>query len=398
MDSKIETTAAANYDVAMESRYHFKNEASLKSLMSRKIFLLAILLLPISLSAQIRIAEDRPSQPQEPDWWKYKDIPYDSSYLYVKFYPTLDAYKKYIGQQLYLPSEYIKGGGTRGNSPDLLCGGDKSYVNKYFTVIDILSVKESKCKTRWFPRRQTVVHNNKTYYFTINDENIAPYFVLEETQSGNIVYTAFPESFILVGCFVKLQQKFLGSEIFELTRYEREVIGKWICSDVTLKVPPDGTYNNDIEVNLILQNVSDNSIEKTIRLSRVDLLSLTGDNDASYLSKEEMDERLAKIANDEKQRKEKDAAFRQEVAQIEAKRKQELTNKYGSAMAEKIIAGKLEIGMSKAVCLEIIQSWNFGLGLFSLSVADKTATTETLKYERTYLYFRSDKLERIENR
>jgi len=87
-----------------------------------------------------------------------------------------------------------------------------------------------------------------------------------------------------------------------------------------------------------------------------------------------------------KQQKKSDQEF--------AKRKQQLTTKYGATNANKIIAGKYEIGMSKAVCKEIAGY---------MSIIDKTATTETWKINSfwtgsvIYLYFNDNKLIRIVN-
>ena len=78
-----------------------------------------------------------------------------------------------------------------------------------------------------------------------------------------------------------------------------------------------------------------------------------------------------------------------------AKRKQELTAKYGAANADKIIAGKFEMGMSKSVCKEIA-----GYAI----VVEKTPTSETWKVSNifwgttTYLFFEGDKLVRIVKR
>lgn len=413
------------FDSKMEAEKHFKDRVILKKHMRTIIFLWAIFLLPISLSAQIRISEDKPKE-KEPEWLKYKDIiyaPYDSSYLYVKYYPILEAYKKYIGQQLYLPSLYIKGCGRRGSASLLMHDSysseynsylwhplkiglyspqndDKFVTNKYYTIIDILSLSDAESKGHLKELSCLAWHRDvkltNDYYFRIThgDKDIAPYFVLKETQSGDIVYTAYMESFILVGGFVKMQQNYIGLNIFELTEYPNKnniskniIKEKWICSDVALKIPPNDTYNNDVKVNLILQNVDDKGIEKEIEYGLVD--------NRLYWTKKDLDNTLAKITAEERKRENEDAAYKQRLAQEKAKRKQDLIGKYGTTMAEKIIAGKYEIGMNKAVCKEIVGYAN---------VVDKTATTETWKVTNfwtngiTYLYFNGDKLARIVNR
>lgn len=381
-----------------------KQNKNLNSVTNKLIFLFAGMLFPIILSAQIKIAEDKPKEEPKPEWWKCKDIiftPYDSSYIHVEFYPTVDAYKKYIGQQLYLPSyddeftqQYINGS---------LYGKDESYsyyVNKYFTVIDVLSYKEADSKVGIGKTGGRWAEKIGDCYFSIYMDT-APYFVLKETQSGNTIYAVLPRKFVLVGGFVKIQQNFIGLYIYELTEYgvewgnyNKDIIKeKWICSDVTLKT------KKGVEVILTLQNVNDKSIEKEIKYD--DVYNERKYNHCKYWSKESFDNKVAQIAADVKQRYYeqygKDIAARKQQeakeAQQEAKRKQDLTNKYGAATAAKIIAGKYEIGMSKAVCKEIAG--------YEPLVSDKTATTETWKlgsiFSATYLYFEGDKLVRIVN-
>lgn len=100
-----------------------------------------------------------------------------------------------------------------------------------------------------------------------------------------------------------------------------------------------------------------------------------------------------KIAEQEKQQR------LQKEEQDKAKRKQELTAKYGAANANKIMEGKFEIGMSKAICKEINSS---------SYVIDKTENAETWEIKHSYydgaryivrgythLYFNGDKLVRI---
>jgi hypothetical protein len=120
---------AANYSKGstMEAENHVKYGTNSKSLKSRCIILLVILLLPISLAAQITFAEKQ--QEKVPDWKYMKDIimmPYDSTQLLIETYPILEAYKKYIGQQLF----FMKGSDS-----------DENIVHKYYEIVDVLSYK-----------------------------------------------------------------------------------------------------------------------------------------------------------------------------------------------------------------------------------------------------------------
>lgn len=411
------------------------------------IFSIVSLLSQSELLAQIKLGEDKPAQPKEPEWLMYKDIifaPYDSLYVFVKYYPTLDAYEKYIGQQLYLPfvesekrrsilySDEItikKGRKDRdiveiGNSyiwhpiPDLFYYSFGSYdrndyyndpalvTNRYYSIIGILPIESDEYKKHHNYLnyissndydRSGWVHLTSDYRFTMKHEE-TPYFVLKESESGDIVYTAFPRSFILVGGFVKIQQTFIGQNFYVITAMPRDyniennlIKEKWKCIDVVLRGK---------DIMLVMQNVDDSTKETEIKYS------FSGWTGAGWITEMEyntaLEEVFSELETKEKARKEtelkraqENAAYKKEQEQEQAKRKQELIVKYGETTAEKIIAGKLEIGMSKSICKEIVGS---------AAVVDKTATTETWRITSiwakgaTYLYFQNDKLTRISNR
>ena len=406
-------------------------------------FLLIVLLLPLSLSAQIKLAEDKPKE-KEPEWLKYKDIiyaPYDSSYLTIKLFPVLDAYEKYIGQQLYLPveersmilfSDKLSRSGANGrdgyvwqpskkcicdnitSSYDIICSDPQSVRNKYYSIIGVLSTKSEQYIKHH--SKSTVCSHRFGQTGKINDYDVImkkanyPYFILQEKESGDTVYTVKWQDFLLVGGFTKIQQEFVGLNIFKVKdvpssdfifykqNYDNLIVGRWKCVDVVL-------LRSRI-VGLVLQN-TDNAAEKTeIRYDGVKRNEFWGEGRERWVIEsvynETWDKVLAENAVKEKMKKEKELQlekenqqYRQQRLQQEVKRKKELTAKYGAVNADKIIAGKFEIGMSKAVCKEIAGYAN---------VADKTATTETWKVSdiffggTTYLFFEGDKLVRIVNR
>lgn len=87
----------------------FKNRTQLNKIG----IILTILLFPLFLNAQITIEEYKPIE-KTPKWLPLKDkilMPYDSTSLEIQQYPILDAYKKYIGQTLFL---------VRGNAGSVL--------------------------------------------------------------------------------------------------------------------------------------------------------------------------------------------------------------------------------------------------------------------------------------
>ncbi|MDR1896562.1 MAG: cell envelope integrity protein TolA [Prevotellaceae bacterium] len=413
-----QTQQYADYSAgAMEIGDHSKNGVSPKSLTSRMNFLLVCLLLPISLSAQVKLAESKVAKPELPEWWEVKDIifaPYDSSYYQIKqTYPSLEAHKKYIGQQLYCPLYDINDINTFnysnkivGNSNTHL--GNKHVGNKYYTIIDVLSINgqqadniygEISRSDRYQSGNYQAIHGGHVYYV---DKDSVPCYVLKETESGDIFYTGFPENFLLVGGFVKIQQEFIGQNFIEYTN-AAGVYKKWKCTDVVLTTDAmvDREYYGlgfPFRIILVFQNADDP--EKIIERDHRRQNNIG--RWVTEIAHNEMQEKiLAGEAARERAKKEKEqqeakeiAAHRQQLAQKEAQRKQELTAKYGAATATKILAGKYEIGMSKAVCKEIAGY---------AAVIDKTATTETWKISNiwveyaTYLYFNGDKLARIVN-
>lgn len=423
-------------------------------------FLLVALLLPISILAQIKLAEEKPPQEEKPYWWNEReaiDAPYDSLYYKIEVYPIWDAYKKYIGQRLYLPSNERLSDSYNLNytdSPRILFSNKidtteiiRGYYepndtlpiylykyrdaknninivgNKYYEIIDVLSIEKSVEFEKHSIYAYSKNRLDNTMYQTPSnsgnedfkmfspgvEEGGAPYFVLREVESGDTVYTGFPREFILVGGFVKLQQEFIGLNIFEVKNrpyenfvlheqsYDNLINNKFKCIDVVL--------NKDGRVNLVLKNIIDAAEVTEINLS--DLKSMEMDVSVSWkwvtekTYNEVWDILLAENAVKEKkkretelQREKEDQQYRHQRVQQEVKRKQELTTKYGATIADKIIAGKFEIGMSKSVCAEIAGYAN---------IADKTATTETWKISNiffggvTYLFFTNDKLVRIVN-
>jgi DNA-binding protein H-NS len=383
--------------------------------MKKFVLALVIICSVISLSAQIRTGEERDklkeeSKPKLPDWWNDKDIifaPYDSSYFYIKQYPILDAYKKYIGQQLYLLNPEYDGCKNKVYSNKL--NHDATYelpdsviINKYYKVIDVLSrcseeyykhhLYSQKLKESAENQRKEFCHSLKDPKYSCHYEDI-PYFVLQETQSGDTVYAEIAYSiyiypdFILVGCFVKVQQEFLGQNIFNV-RYNGELIDRWKVVDVVLRM---GVYHR-YEIRVIIQNVEDASKEKEYdyKLFNKNNLGYYTETVYNKMRERQTAEKLQKqkeYAKQQQQRAQQEAKQRQQQAQQEAKRKQELINKYGAAIADKILAGKYEIGMSKAACKEIAGS--------NVIVVDKTATTETWRVWGTRLYFSGNNLARI---
>jgi cyclophilin family peptidyl-prolyl cis-trans isomerase len=116
-------------------------------------------------------------------------------------------------------------------------------------------------------------------------------------------------------------------------------------------------------------------------------------------SREEINKRLlAENQRIEQERPRIEQARLEKERKEEQEKRQKLTSKYGKTTADKIIAGKLEIGMTKAVCKEL--ATNNG---YLVSIVEQTANTEKWKFKHLiwdsgkYLYFNGDKLAKIVN-
>ena len=248
----------------------------IKSFFSSSIFILAILLSDCSSSSSIKLSElHDPKKTVRVE----EDIvtPYDSSYLHMKVYPSLNYYKKYIEQQLYLPplikdqqsfrlftdkgvkkpykdiykpnwvwhyvwhpdldniktvyevvnsddylrkKDFLLPGLNASNGEMEIYSNDESFVcNRYYTITNVLSVV-SDIYDKHHPEPYD------RYYFSGIGRHVEmkekPYFVLKEKKTGNIVYTTLSDEFILVNGFEKIQKKLkplIGNNIYRLNRY-----------------------------------------------------------------------------------------------------------------------------------------------------------------------------------
>ncbi|MDR0438145.1 MAG: hypothetical protein LBH22_07595 [Bacteroidales bacterium] len=302
--------------------------------------------LSLSVFAQIKVAE---KEPELPRWWKHKDClfaPYDSSYCYISVEEMcglkgvpLSAFGKYIGQQIY-----------------------RKYDEKYFEIIDTST---------------HVTYGSMTYRQW--------YFDLQEMQSGDraswnffdntdVNFRSRNNQYIFVGGFIKLQQMFIGQNIYSVTRNNEQ---DWKCTDVVM----DGRT-----ISLLLVRKDGTQIK--IRVPEEDKFfnhklwqnfRPSNSNDTHWMTETQY-----------RAMKQGEAKTSQQSTQQQAQRRQQLVAKFGATHADKIIAGKYEIGMSKVICREILNYHNR-----KYKVIEKTATAEVWEVGNTWLHFKSDKLEKI---
>lgn len=261
--------------------------------------------------------------------------------------------------------------------------------------------------------------------YEIKDEDI-PCFVLKNTQNQDTIYRIIStvdyarranrddyrvqdrdRDVILVGGFIKLKDISVGKNFFfwkHSIGLDPEIASEWECIDVSITEEKSYLqyWYEDRYTPVARDDIKSEVISLTLRnKKKTDLIDYVRYSHITQRAGNHIIGSTSSTITNEKTFKEHELAFNRQKqdynnlkAQEKAKLKQQLTTKYGAANADKIIAGKFEIGMSKAVCREIA---NF------IVVVDKTATRETWEINNfwtggaTYLYFIGDKLVRIIN-
>lgn len=228
-----------------------------------------------TIKAQITFGEVKEPPKEIPDWERYgrKELcaPYDSTSLNVNPLPLIDAYKKYVGQQLFLLdvasyenivyenliystktfqqkldySGYNLDERERAEiglftKTDVYCPICKynpegykpecknevnKIINKYYNVIDVIDAKKFNpeyykyinSSSKFYPSESLRLKyiDNKGENKSEDVHIVTPHFVMVEKQSGDTVYTLTPDKFIIVGAFVKMQQEWIGKTYIE---------------------------------------------------------------------------------------------------------------------------------------------------------------------------------------
>ena len=384
-----------------------KNQILKNSLTVIGISVCACLFHAETVKAQITFGEAKEALKEIPNWERYgrKELcaPYDSTFLIVKPSPLIDAYKKYIGQQLFLlevgfydqqliytkPTKYNfmvytnssgqneykeiesdvyvpKYEKENNSSWNFIINNKEKIVNKYYEITDVIQYDK-------YPYLQeTLLYNKKKYSQTTNigytdgegnrkveyEVPCARYcFVMKETQSGDTVYTFQPDKFILVGAFVKLKKEHIGKTIvdFDFVLIDGgdslKLQNKWKCTDVAF------VKNNPV---FVLKKADNESTEIT-----VDCFTENGNSEPTlktYFTLKEtnrdgkywaLEQEFNKYSNEllaANKAKEKERVEQQEQnTAAKRQRRQVLIKKYGQTMATKILNQEPEIGMTKAM-------------------------------------------------
>lgn len=454
----------------------------------RKIVIISLLLLfSIHLTAQITFVEKTPPTNPKPGWDYLKDIfmmPYDSTNFEIYKFPISSAYKKYIGQKVFLlnlkeasldDKIFFKDGKEIFPRYDYNGINKEKVINtlshKYYTITDMVGYNRGTytysypCENKPLEECDEYVHEGLSYFVFTNPELKDTIIRKYNRELGNRFYEydtidisidtikyGWSDNYILVGGYIKLKEKIGQNIVF--FKYAGEsnsqtpLLGTnenawkystWKIKDVSIAgdnfIKPSDYYNSELynfsnegyrngeNVCFILEQIQDDKIvnknfcvkyltkkfqyissgieDKVYDIKSGVVLEKDWNNYISYINQKRI-EYNHKIALAEAKTKVQQEQTRieqeknlqqiaQKASEERALRQQKLENKYGIEIANKIMTGKFEIGMSKVICREIEEN---------VRVVDQTATTETWKIGdffsgESFLYFSGDKLIRI---
>lgn len=230
--------------------------------MNKKIVMVLLCMAVFRIYAQVEFVEpnSRIATADPSKQWAHMNVnrPYDSIDFVVPVWPTIEAYKKYVGQTFFLLAQkqsrsvyYLNNmtpqSRTTSTSDVIILTGPlkkdkyKCYkrgklaeiVNKYYNIVDVVNYMDEngKPRKRFALMKQT---GYNTYSYPCRDEENkmcsspaeVPVFVMVEQMSGDTCYTAFPEKFMLVGAYVKIEKNFqdarLSYMVRKITKNEKE--------------------------------------------------------------------------------------------------------------------------------------------------------------------------------
>lgn len=364
-----------------------KNQILKNSLKVISITVCTFLFHAETVKAQITFGEVKEAPKEISDWERYciKELcaPYDSTSFIVEPLPLIDAYKKYIGQQLFLlevgfydkqliyakPTKYSLNGDLKESDVYFPKYEDSNtnnniekIVNKYYVIIDVIPYD----KYPYLLEYGKELHSS-TRTFAYNDSKgirqvkwdvpcVAPCFVMKETQSGDTVYTFQPDKYILVGAFVKLKNEHIGKTFVNYVvsddNEDLKLQNKWKCTDVTfVKNKPSFVLKNvDIEsTEITLDCFGKFRGEPTLETYFVLKEGRQRRGEKYWALEKEFNkysnELLAANKVQEKERLER----QEQNTTAKAQRRQALITKYGQTIATKILNQEPEIGMTKAM-------------------------------------------------
>ncbi|GHT09836.1 hypothetical protein AGMMS4956_00210 [Bacteroidia bacterium] len=274
----------------------------------KKILVCLLIWAPLQMVAQVEFLEPdskvRPNSTAE--LWQHMNVfrEYDSTDLVVQSWPVIEAYKKYVGQQLFLLAYNPKGSKvwktTDGfgnekvwDKSDVLLldnttrEGTVNYLpykrnvreqiaKRYYTVVDVVSYLDTTGAPKTiFKNTKQLGYRTYTFPSAANSNALAsvpsdvPCFVLVEQTSGDTCYTAHPERFIIAGAFTKIQNQHLGTTFFLWDKVKGEkIVEEWSIIKVAIATRSFSgypTYENKPTISFIIQNVK-TGVQKALPL------------------------------------------------------------------------------------------------------------------------------------
>ena len=388
-----------------------REKQKIQRIITLKIFMLIVSINLFSYKAYSQVTFSNSDNIVLNHGWTYLEetfyYPYDSTESTIETYPILSPYQKYIGQQIILVNSDF---------------GNREKIGTYFAIIGVEPSKYGNSNIRYSYRgldnkyEEYKIPNNEYPIFILENSETKDTLLVDLLSKGNDPFHHyFITNYLLVGGYIKLKEKYLNRDVVYYTagdfnysslHYQSSIQSTWKCIDVSISTGRyyceycddknmDSSNRNflalqiqDINNPQIIRNLKISCLNPSYKLELSDKIFnpiTRGSNHRGFTFKEVFE-------NEMESRRNAALAKEKKSTQELAKRKQILAAKYGAANAEKIIVGKYEIGMSKAVCKEIAGY---------ATVIDKTATAETwqitylLGYSTTYLYFAGDKLIRI---
>jgi hypothetical protein len=218
--------------------------------MNKRILAIPLCLAGIQMYAQVEFVDPNSiiTPVDASRQWAHMDVfrPYDSVDFVVPVWPTIEAYKKYVGQTFFLLAQkqsrnsYLLNNMSpksksmtskevvllsapikKGKYPAYKKGKLADIVNKYYNIVNVINYMDDatgKPKMSLSTMKQT---GNRVYEYPCKDEENrtctspaeVPCFVLVEQMTGDTCYTVFPEKFLLVGAYVKIQKQFQDARL-----------------------------------------------------------------------------------------------------------------------------------------------------------------------------------------
>jgi len=248
----------------------------------------------------------------------------------------------------------------------------------------------------------------KGWYYQV--DNVLPNndgFQLTEIVSGEKVeerdlYTHYNYKWVVVGHYEKIESLYLNKEFVYVGMKDVIVQYEWkkanglinLETDTVTRVIPEGSVWTCVSVQVKPRNKDDGMyLDERSPIVLVFDNPIYGkhycylENDMGSPYKSFLDEKKPLVCGRFQLKSDYD-----KMKQYTAKRKADLTKKYGASNAKLIVEGKVRIGMTKAMCEE---AWG------SPDRINKTVgswgTHEQWVYGNSYLYFEGNKLTAIQN-